>query len=98
MTKLHSKVIHERRVRRILDRRELESIIGHIVHHEIRDEFGPDHDVEAVDYKLTFEDETEGSPAYKVGTRCIVDVVERLKSPNGPDADPHQQFIEHDGE
>lgn len=79
MTKLHTKTVHERRVRRILSRHELESIIGNMVHHEIRDEFGPDDDVDAVDYKLTFEDETEGSPAYKVGTRCIVDVVERLK-------------------
>lgn len=76
--KLHTKEVHERRVRRILDRRELESIISNVVHHEIRDEFGPDSDVIAVDCKLTFEDETEGSPSYKVGTRCIVDVVERL--------------------
>lgn len=79
MNKLHSNEVHERRHRRVLNRHELESIIGNVVHHEIRDEFGPDVDVDAVDYKLTFEDETEGSPGYKVGTRCIVDVVERLK-------------------
>lgn len=78
-SKLHTSEVHERRVRRILNRHDLESIISHVVHHEIRDEFGPDHDVDAVDYKLKFEDETEGSPPYKVGTRCIVDVVERLK-------------------
>lgn len=83
MSKLNSKEVHERRHRRILNRHELESIIGHMVHHEIRDEFGPDDDVDAVDYKLTFEDETEGSPGYKVGTRCIVDVVERLRRPAG---------------
>lgn len=81
MSKLNAKEVHERRVRRIFNRHELESVLGHIVHHEIRDEFGPDVDVEAVDYKLTFEDETEGSPTYKVGTRCIVDVVERLSTP-----------------
>ncbi len=82
MSKLNTKEVHERRVRRILDRHELESIIGHMVHHEIRDEHGPDDDVDAVDYKLTFEDETEGSPPYKVGTKCIVDVIERLKRPS----------------
>lgn len=81
MSKLNTKEVHERRVRRILNRHELESIISHVVHHEIRDELGPDDDVDAVDYKLTFEDETEGSPPYKVGTRCIVDVIERLKQP-----------------
>lgn len=86
MTKLNAKEVHERRVRRIFNRHELESVLGHLVHHEIRDEYGPDADVEAVDYKLTFEDETEGSPSYKVGTRCIVDVVERLKQPNPPTA------------
>lgn len=80
MGKLNTKEVHERRVRRILDRHELESIIGNMVHHEIRDEFGPDNDVVAVDYKLTFEDETEGSPGYKVGTRCIVDVIEKLRA------------------
>lgn len=80
MSKLNAKEVHERRVRRIFNRHELESVLGHIVHHEIRDEFGPDVDVVAVDYKLTFEDETEGSPSYKVGTRCIVDVTERLSS------------------
>lgn len=85
-SKLHATEVHERRVRRILDRHELESIISNMVHHEIRDEFGPDDDVVAVSYKLTFEDETEGSPSYKVGTRCIVDVVERLRSE--PSHDP----------
>lgn len=86
MDKLNVKEVHERRVRRIFNRHDLESYLGHIVHHEIRDEFGPDIDVETVDYKLTFEDETEGSPSYKVGTRCIVDVVERLKPPtHNPD-------------
>ena len=79
MNKLHSTEVHERRHRRILNRHELESIISNIVHHEIRDAHGADDDVVSVDYKLTFEDETEGSPSYKVGTRCIVDVVERLK-------------------
>lgn len=81
MTKLNTKEVHERRVRRIFDRHELESIISHVVHHEIRDEVGPDDDVVAVDYQLTFEDETEGSPSYKVGTRCIVDVIEALAQP-----------------
>lgn len=81
MSRLNSKEVHERRHRRILNRHDLESIISNMVHHEIRDEFGPDSDVEAVDYKLTFEDVTEGSPSYKVGTRCIVDVIEKLRVP-----------------
>lgn len=85
MSKLNTSEVHERRVRRIIDRHELESILGNMVHHEIRDEHGPDDDVVAVGYKLTFEDETEGSPSYKVGTRCIVDVVERLAAPSKTD-------------
>ena len=87
MNKLHTKEVHERRHRRILNRHELESIISNMVHHEIRDEHGSDDDVVAVDYKLTFEDETEGSPGYKVGTRCIVDVVEVLKQQRASEGD-----------
>lgn len=89
-SKIHAKEVHERRVRRIFNRHELESVLGNIVHHEIRDEFGPDTDVGAVDYKLTFEDETEGSPSYKVGTRCIVDVVERLSSSKALSSQPQK--------
>lgn len=89
MSKINTKEVHERRVRRIFTRHELESVLGHIVHHEIRDEYGPDTDVAAVDYKLTFEDETEGSPPYKVGTRCIVDVIEKLQPPQPKQTTPH---------
>jgi hypothetical protein len=84
MSSLNTKEVHERRHRRIFDMRELESIISNIVHHEIADQAFPGV-VEAVDYKLTCEDQTEGSPSYKVGMKCIVDVVERL-SPH-PNAD-----------
>lgn len=77
MSILNTKEIHERRHRRIFDMRELESIISNAVHHEIADQ-NLGGEVKAVDYKLTFEDQTEGSPAYKVGTRCIVDVIEVL--------------------
>lgn len=87
MNKLHTKEVHERRHRRILDRRELESIISNMVHHEIRDAQGSDDDVVSVAYKLTFEDETEGSPSYKVGTRCIVDVIEVLRPQPAPEGE-----------
>ncbi len=76
---LNTKEVHERRHRRTFDRHELESIITNWVHHEIKD-LDLKGEVEAVDYKLTFEDETEGSLSYKIGTRCIVEVVERLKA------------------
>lgn len=33
-------------------------------------------DSEAVEVEIMFDDETAGSPPYKVGTRVIVDVVE----------------------
>lgn len=79
MSKLNTKEVHERRHRRILDRRELESVITHVIWHEITDLALPGN-VLAIDFSLKFEDETEGSPSYKVGTKCIVDVVERLAS------------------
>jgi hypothetical protein len=83
MTKLNTAEVHERRHRRIFDKRELESIITNFVHHEINDlKLGGE--VKAVDYQLKFEDATEGSPSYKVGTRCIVDVIEVLTSPERP--------------
>lgn len=83
MSKLNTSEVHERRHRRIFGRHELESIITNWVYHEINDmKLGGE--VKAVDYKLKFEDETEGSPSYKVGTRCIVDVVEKLDQPAIP--------------
>lgn len=80
MSKLNTREVHERRHRRIFDKRELESIITNFVHHEIADQnlVG---EVKAVEYTLKFEDQTEGSPSYKVGTKCIVDVVEVLAEP-----------------
>jgi hypothetical protein len=82
MSKLNTSEVHERRHRRIFDRHELESIITNWVHHEIAD-MNLAGEVKAVDFKLTFEDETEGSPGYKVGTKCIVDVIEKLEPSNG---------------
>lgn len=80
MSKLNTREVHERRHRRIFDRRELESIIINFVHHEIADQHLSG-ELKSVDYKLTFEDQTEGSPSYKVGTKCIVDVIEVLDQP-----------------
>lgn len=31
---------------------------------------------------ITFEDETEGSPSYKTGTRCVVQLTEKLSNSN----------------
>lgn len=78
MAELNTKEVHERRHRRIMDRHELESILTNWVHHEIADLKLPG-TVRAVDYKLKFEDETEGSLGYKVGTRVIIDVTEALE-------------------
>lgn len=83
MSKLNTKEVHERRHRRIFDKRELESVISNFVHHEIADQ-NLTGEVKAVEYKLTFEDQTEGSPSYKVGTKCIVDVIEVLAQPDQP--------------
>lgn len=62
--------LHVRKCRVVIERRELEAIIK-------------DHVLKATGFMgtatnvtLQFPDATEGSPAYRVGTKCIADLVE----------------------
>ncbi|MCX5496448.1 hypothetical protein OSH11_17205 [Kaistia dalseonensis] len=68
-------VVHERRVRVRFDRRELELLIAEAAAREAGIL------VTDVVCKVTFEDATEGSPAYRVGVRAVVDIVEKLGPP-----------------
>jgi hypothetical protein len=80
MSRVVTNVINERRHRVLIDRHELKRIVGEAVAKEI----GIRHAAPGQTWDFNFKDETEGSPAYKVGTGCIVDVIEDM----GPQAGP----------
>lgn len=74
MSKIVTTEVNERRHRVIIDRHELKRIVGEAVAKELGIVLGAPR--QSMDFE--FKDETEGSPAYRVGTGVIIDVVENL--------------------
>lgn len=74
MSKIVTTEVNERRHRVIIDRHELKRIVAAAVCEQLG--IRPGAHGQSIDFK--FQDETEGSPAYRVGTGVIVDVVENL--------------------
>lgn len=74
MSKIITSEVNERRHRVIIDRHELKRIVGGAIAKEL----GIRHAAHGQTWDFSFKDEMEGSPAYKVGTGCIVEVVEDL--------------------
>lgn len=73
--------VHERRCRIIIDRHTLTQILK--AHALNASGFSND----ATEVNITFSDVTEGSPGYKVGTECLIDLVEdQLKLPKAGEA------------
>lgn len=66
---------HERKAVRLFDRHELARILADLVAAEVGMPTGQRDDVKV---EVRFEDQTEGSPAYKVGTRAVVTVTQTL--------------------
>lgn len=64
------RLIHTKTARAVINRRELEALI--LAHVAASVGFQP----HATTAKFSFQDVTEGSPGYKVGTECIVDLIE----------------------
>lgn len=74
MSRIITTEVNERRHRVIIDRHELKRIVAAAVCEQLG--IRPGAHGQTMDFE--FKDETEGSPSYKVGTGCIVDVVENL--------------------
>lgn len=81
MSRIITSEVNERRHRVMIDRHELKRIVGEAVAKEL----GIRHAALGQTWDFSFKDETEGSPGFKVGTGCIVDVVEDLM-PQGEQA------------
>lgn len=73
MTKASTTEVHERRHRRIIDRDELLSLVSSTVCNELG--LGTK---AGITVKVKFDDGMEGAPAYRVGIKAVVDVVEDL--------------------
>ncbi|MER9937437.1 hypothetical protein [Mesorhizobium sp. M0088] len=74
MSQIITNEINERRHRVIIDRHELKRIIAAAICSQLG--IKPGAPGQTMDFK--FQDEMEGSPGYKVGVGCIVDIVEDL--------------------
>lgn len=74
MSKIVTTEVNERRHRVIIDRHELKRIVSAAVCEQLGIRLG----ARGQSMEFQFRDETEGSPAYRVGTGVIVDVVENL--------------------
>lgn len=68
--------IHERRHRAIIDRHQLIDLVARAV----LEEAGLEPNQKNLKISVKFEAVEEGSPAYKVGTKAVVDIVEDLSS------------------
>lgn len=65
---------HVRTVKTVISKKELEALILNAV----LDAAGFGLGTEGLTWKVTFEDETEGSPPYRVGTKARVEVIQDL--------------------
>lgn len=74
MADIRNAYIHERQVQCFIDRHELERVVRE---HALR-QVGYDPEAKNLTVKVKFEDATEGSPSYKVGTKARVEIVEAL--------------------
>lgn len=77
MTKVITTEVHQRTHRRTLDKSELERVLVDYLSREV----GVLSSLLSV--KVTFDDETQGSPAYTVGTKATVVLVEDLTPEHG---------------
>ena len=68
--------LHERKHRVLIDAKSLKQIIAERAAKAVTGYLNVT-DV-GVTYKVDFEDETEGSPPYKVGTKAIVTIIEDM--------------------
>lgn len=93
MSTIVTREINERRHHVIIGRHELKRIICEAVALRlIREGATPATEISepTFTFEVEFKDETEGSPGYKVGTGCIVDVVEDLR-PQDAEADTRHE-------
>jgi hypothetical protein len=75
--KATSTTVHERKHRVIIPHKALERAIAEEAARAVQFD-KPRITRTGVSYTVTFEDETEGSPPYKVGTRAIVTIIEDM--------------------
>lgn len=74
MADVRSTYVHERRINCFLDRHELTRVVRE---YAVR-QAGLHPGAPNLTVKVKFEDETEGSPSYTVGTKARVEIVEAL--------------------
>jgi len=67
--------VHERKYHRLFGRHELRRLLVEAVARELDI---PASDLETATVEIVYEDETEGSPSYKVGTRARVGITRKL--------------------
>lgn len=69
---------HTRQHRATIDHKELERLVAEAVAQKIGGHQRPSIGRAGVTFDVRFEEATEGSPAYKVGTKAVVVITEDL--------------------
>ncbi|MDP4024448.1 hypothetical protein Q8W71_17625 [Methylobacterium sp. NEAU 140] len=78
MPDIRREVIHRQDVRCFIGKAELEALVGRYA----LEQAGYAPDAPNLKVKVTFEDETAGSPSYRIGTKAKVEIVETLDPAN----------------
>lgn len=86
MMKIDQQTTHSRTVRILLDSKELTDLIVRAVAAKMDRHVRFNPDSKSVTAQIRFEDETEGSPPYKVGTKASILIIEDMS----PQADGDQ--------
>lgn len=74
MADIRSTYINERQVKVFMDRHELQRVVREYALKQV----GYDPEAKNLTVTVKFEDETEGSPSYRVGTKVQVEITEAL--------------------
>ncbi len=76
METLSANEVHQTTARVRLDHLSLKDVVGKAVAEHLGIRYGR----QGQSINVTFEEETAGSPPYRIGTRCIVEVKQDLMS------------------
>lgn len=76
---IKSKIIHQKEIFAFIDRKDLEYIIASYVANQLRPKVNLEE--HGTTYEITFEDATEGSPAYRVGSKAKIKIIQDFEAP-----------------
>ncbi len=71
--------IHQKEIFAFIDRKDLEYIIASYITNQMQPKVNLEE--HGTTYEVTFEDATEGSPAYRVGSKAKIKIIQNFEAP-----------------